>query len=324
MKLKLILALVALLSINFSFGQNEDKYSEFIEEAWNLYLSKDYKKSAKTYKKAFKQSEDKIPQDDRYNAACSYALANKVKKSFHHLFHLAENSETKFRDLNHITTDTDLNALHSDDKWKELLALVTRNKKEYEKDMDRPLAALLDSIYEEDQECRQILGEIEKEYGWDSDEMRAQWEIISAVDSRNLILVTQVLDERGWLGPRVVGDLGNSCLFLVIQHADQKTQEKYLPMMREAVELGNAKASSLALLEDRVALGQGKRQIYGSQLQPDPETGEYFLSPLIAPETVNERRAKMGLETIEEYLAYFGLIWDLEKHKARAKKLGFD
>lgn len=31
------------------------------------------------------------------------------------------------------------------------------------------------------------------------------------------------------------GGKGNSTLFLVIQRADQKTQEQYLPMMREAV-----------------------------------------------------------------------------------------
>lgn len=73
------------------------------------------------------------------------------------------------------------------------------------------------------------------------------------------------LDERGWLGPDVIGQTGNSTLFLVIQHADLVTQEKYLPMMREAVTKGNAKGSSLALLEDRVLIRNGKQQRYGSQ-----------------------------------------------------------
>jgi len=98
------------------------------------------------------------------------------------------------------------------------------------------------------------------------------------------------LDERGWLGLKVIGNQGNSTLFLVIQHSDLETQLKYLPMMREAVKLGNTRASSLALLEDRVALRQGKRQIYGSQIGRDQETGEYYVSPLIEPEKVNERR----------------------------------
>lgn len=129
------------------------------------------------------------------------------------------------------------------------------------------------------------------------------------------------MDERGWLGADVIGNRGNSTLFLVIQHADLETQVKYLPMMREAVEQGNARASSLALLEDRVALRQGNRQIYGSQIGRDPETGEYFVSPLVAPEKVNERRAAVGLGTIEDYIKYWDMTWDVEKHKARTAKI---
>ena len=68
---------------------------------------------------------------------------------------------------------------------------------------------------------------------------------------------------------------------MVIQHADLKTQQKYLPIMRDAVSKGKANVGSLALLEDRVALGMGKSQIYGSQIMQDA-TGKY-LQPLIDP-----------------------------------------
>lgn len=44
--------------------------------------------------------------------------------------------------------------------------------------------------------------------------------------------------------------------------------------MREAVEKNNARASSLALLEDRVAMRKGGKQIYGSQIKRNPESGE--------------------------------------------------
>ena len=42
-------------------------------------------------------------------------------------------------------------------------------------------------------------------------------------------------------------------------------------MMRKAVKEGLARATSLALLEDRVALGKGELQIYGSQIGTDQE-----------------------------------------------------
>jgi len=117
------------------------------------------------------------------------------------------------------------------------------------------------------------------------------------------------------LGADVVGGQGNSTLFLVIQHADQATQEKYLPMMREAVKNGKAQGSSLALLEDRVALGQGNRQIYGSQIGRDPETQIYFISPLEDPDNVDKRRAEVGLQSLADYASRWQITWDVEQYK---------
>ena len=57
----------------------------------------------------------------------------------------------------------------------------------------------------------------------------------------------------------------------------------------------------------------GKKQIYGSQIVRG-EDGEWKLYPVQDPETINERRAAMGLRPIEEYLAN----WDLEFDPATA------
>jgi uncharacterized protein DUF6624 len=102
---------------------------------------------------------------------------------------------------------------------------------------------------------------------------------------------------------------------MVVQHSDQKTQEKYLPIIREAVRNGNAKATSLALLEDRVALHQGKKQIYGSQVSWNMKTNTSFVAPLIDPDNVDKRRAAVGLQPLKDYLAALDLIWDVEQYK---------
>ena len=320
MKNRILATVIGLLMFNISFGQNQEKYSEFIKDALKLYKSKEYKKSADTFKDAFDQIDGKAYPNDRYNAACSYALAKDVENSFYHLFRLAETS-TKYKNYRHITTDTDLDILHKDKRWDKLIAIVKSNKEEAEKDLDKPLVAILDSIFTEDQSYRREVRDIEKKYGRGSKEMKAQWELINEKDSINIIKIEKILDDKGWLGANVIGEQGNNTLFLVIQHSDLETQLNYLPMMREAVKKGNARGNSLALLEDRVALRQGKRQIYGSQIGRDKETGEFYVSPLIDPENVDKRRAEVGLGTISEYITNWDMTWDVEKHKAQTKKI---
>ena len=123
------------------------------------------------------------------------------------------------------------------------------------------------------------------------------------------------------MGSEIISEQGNKTLFLVIQHADIKTQEKYLPVLKEAVKGGRAKASYMALLEDRILLAQGKKQIYGSQLEMDMKTKKYILSPMIDPANVDKRRAKVGLKPLSEYLQFWNIEWDVEKFKKRMKEI---
>ena len=321
MKNGILIVLVGLLSCTISQGQDQEKYGLSIKEASQLYDAGDYKASSEKYKEAFDHLGGKAYHNDRYNAACSYALIEDVENAYYHLFYLAEHTNIKYRNYNHITVDTDLKSLYNDERWEKLISIVKANKEDYEKDLDQPLVAILDTIYQLDQSYRMQIDGIEEEHGRDSDEMKAHWALINETDSINLIKVKNILDTRGWLGRNVIGGQGNTTLFLVIQHSDIETQKKYLPMMREAVTAGNASGSSLALLEDRVALREGNRQIYGSQIGRDMDSGEYYVSPLVDPENVNERRAEVGLGPIEDYVGRWDVVWDVEKHKKRTAKI---
>ena len=320
MKTSLAFTFLTLLLFSFSFAQNMENYDQFVAQADSLLAAKAYQASADKFKAAFDELDGKARPIDRYNAACAYAMAGDKENAFYHLFYLAEHPRIQYKELSQIKQDRDLAGLHADEQWTKLIGMVKANKDEFEKDLDKPLIAKLDSIYQLDQNYRQEIGEIEEMYGRDSEEMRAQWKLIQRTDSINLIEIKKILDERGWLGPKVIGPQGNSTLFLVIQHSDLETQLTYLPMMKEAVKEGNAAPSSLALLEDRVALRQGKRQIYGSQIGQDPATGEHYVLPLIEPEKVNERRAEVGLPPLETYVQNWDMTWDVEKHKERTKQ----
>jgi hypothetical protein len=119
-----------------------------------------------------------------------------------------------------------------------------------------------------------------------------------------------------------ISEIGNQCssaLYRVIQHSDLNTQEKYLPLIREAVKNKEAKPRDLATLEDRVALRQGKKQIYGTQVGQDKNSLKYYVSPLADPDNVDKRRAEVGLEplsmVLESYFETWHLKWDVEQYK---------
>jgi hypothetical protein len=309
-------SVITCLLISFAgFSQQDpnELYDHYIHIADSLYDSKDYRTSALNYSKAFESLGWKGTGPDRYNAACTWALAGNADSAFYQLNNLAE--KRNYSNYQWISTDVDLISLKSDSRWEPLLAKVQSNKELIEKDFDKPLVAQLDSILMNDQKYRKQLDSIQKIYGWDSPQIENQWKLINEKDSINLIKVLHILDTKGWLGPNIIGGQGNSTLFLVIQHSDLKTQKKYLPMMRVAAKKGNAKPSDLALLEDRVALGLGKKQTYGSQIGRNPENGEMYVLPLKDPDNVDKRRAEMQLPTLGEYTQYFGFSWDLETYK---------
>lgn len=314
MKAKALSVLLFILPATFVSAQRlPQEYLHLVKVADSLYHKKEFKRAADTYSSAFEVNGWKGTSADRYNAACSWALAGVPDSAFFQLDRIA--TKMNYTNYRHINADADLKLLHKDKRWKPLLEKIRQNKEKEQADLNKPLVALLEKIYHDDQAGRLQLDEIEKKYGWDSKEVRATWKVINEKDSINLIKVKGILDTYGWLGINEVGRQGNSTLFLVIQHSNQATQEKYLPMMREAVKNGKAQGSSLALLEDRVAMGQGKRQLYGSQIGRDMQTQTYYVSPLEDPDNVDKRRAEVGLGPLAEYVDYWQIKWDVEQYK---------
>lgn len=177
------------------------------------------------------------------------------------------------------------------------------------------LQAELVDIHTSDQQIREQYLAAMKEFGMKSKQLDSLGKLMGYYDSVNLLKVKKILDTYGWLGPDKVGAQANQALFLVIQHADLVTQQQYLPMMREAVKNKNAKASALALLEDRVALDEGRKQIYGSQVGQDEITGKFYVLPLEDPDNVDKRRASVGLGLLADYVKQWDITWNVEEYK---------
>lgn len=308
---KLLLLSLLFQPLCRSFAQPPE-YATHVQQAAEFYKNKKYTKAGKAYAEAFASFGDKGFANDRYNAACAWAQAGENDSAFHHLERLA--TKANYTNYAHLTADADLNNLHNDKRWEELCARVKQNKDKAEANLDKHLVALLDTIYEDDQNGRGQIDYVQQTYGRNSPELNKLWDDIKRKDSIDLVKVIAIIDKYGWPGADVAGVQGSQTVFLVIQHADIKTQEHYLPMMREAVKNKKASPASLAMLEDRVALREGKKQIYGSQIHMEPN-GEAWVSILEDPDNVDKRRAEVGLQPLGEYVQMWGLHWDAEAYK---------
>jgi hypothetical protein len=180
---------------------------------------------------------------------------------------------------------------------------------------DKPLKRELLAIWNDDQDIRNKSADAWEKYGGESPVVDSLNKIMQITDSINLVKVTKILDEKGWVGKDKIGKLANNTFFVVIQHSDLKTQQKYLPMMHKAVKEGKSEASWLALLEDRIALGEGRRQIYGTQIYWDKETNKSYVAPLEDPDNVDVRRKEVGLDPLAHYLKQWNIVWDVEEYK---------
>jgi len=283
-------------------------YDTYIHKADSCYWVKNYKMAEEFFKLAFTINQEK----HLYNAACTASLANDSDTAFRWL-NLAV--DKGFTNVDQIKRDPDLNNLHKDERWEALLEKVQKKLDILEANYDKSLQKELIQIFYDDQNIRHQFIEAEKQYGFKSSVADSLAQIMIKIDSINLQKIENILDKKGWAGKDLVGEQANMTIFLVIQHSDLETQKKYLPMMREAVKKGNANAANLALLEDRIAMWEGRKQIYGSQLYYDEKKGKYFVSPIEDPDNVDKRRAEVGLGPISEYVKNWGIEWNLEEYK---------
>lgn len=131
-----------------------------------------------------------------------------------------------------------------------------------------------------------------------------EWQQQTAIDAANMRRLAQIIDAHGWPGLRFAG-AATQTAFLVLQHADQASQHKYLPLLRDAVKRSDAAGSHLAMLEDRVRIADGKPQLYGSQVSTHPAR----FSPIEDEAHVDQRRRSIGLEPLADYARRFGFTY---------------
>ncbi|ALI98034.1 DUF6624 domain-containing protein [Rufibacter tibetensis] len=159
------------------------------------------------------------------------------------------------------------------------------------------LSAELEKIHDVDQSVRQGFNDVKEE------DRNAFFLKMRQVDSVNQLQVQKILQQYGWLPKSKIGKKASDGLFLVVQHAPSAVIEKYLPELQEMAQKGEASRTSAAMMEDRLLMFQGKKQMYGTQATSmNREDGSNGIWPIADSKNVNARRKAVGFrETVEEY-----------------------
>ncbi|QPK64452.1 hypothetical protein IVG45_05655 [Methylomonas sp. LL1] len=127
---------------------------------------------------------------------------------------------------------------------------------------------------------------------------------MEAVHKSNAARLEAIIEQYGWPGNRLVSEEGAWAAWLIAQHAigNPSFMRHCLSLLKQAASNNEVMLWQVAFLEDRIRMYEGKPQRYGTQFQPN-KNGELEPYPIENPETVNDRRLAVGLNTIEERTA---------------------
>eukprot|EP01133_Synstelium_polycarpum_P017830 gene17830-21262_t len=164
------------------------------------------------------------------------------------------------------------------------------------------LQAYIDSLFMVDQKVQwDIVSAYNRHHNQDS--LKLLMELKEQTFKRHTLLIKHIYKENGYPSTEFIGQESVEHFFLLIQHsdADLDFQSEMLLVLKERSDLNLIKAQDYAFLYDRVHINKGEEQLYGTQVGYDKE-GNAFSKRLKDPATVDERRKKLGMEKLQDYL----------------------
>ncbi|GAA1908085.1 hypothetical protein GCM10009716_17500 [Streptomyces sodiiphilus] len=110
-----------------------------------------------------------------------------------------------------------------------------------------------------------------------------------------------VVAEHGWPGRSLVGERAADIACRLVQHAEGDTgfRAHCLELVRQAAREGEMPRRDIAYLTDALRLAQGRPQLYGTKFER--VDGVFRPLALEDPERVDERRAALGMEPLDQY-----------------------
>lgn len=293
MNLSLLILLSIFISSKIDAQDIPVDYSLNIATADSFYSQKAYLQAGKYYNLAFRNKLGMSSDYHRLLSATSWAKAGFIDSAVVNLYFLVY--AFNFSDCEEIKNRLNNTTLISHPEFNKLLGRCYCTQRKKKLPFQPVVAKLLDSIYLVDQASRSL-----QNY----DQVKSV-----VVNNNNQELNMKIIDSiyaiHGWFSISEVGYNASQAQFLVIQHSDLATQVKRFPRIKQAVDNCLLAPGNLALLTDRILVGSRKKQLYGTQPFYDAKQKKYVPFPIEKPKSVNIRRAKMGMISIEQEMNAF-------------------
>lgn len=140
-------------------------------------------------------------------------------------------------------------------------------------------------------------------------------EEMKALHNRNAKILNDIINTIGYPTIDKVGKEANEATWLVIQHSigQPEFMKKCVELLGSVVSENKKDPKNLAYLTDRIAVFEGKPQLYGTQFDWDENEN---LSPNLFDDIikVNERRKSIGLNSLEEQIEVMRRQAEYENH----------
>lgn len=126
-------------------------------------------------------------------------------------------------------------------------------------------------------------------------------EEMKELHNKNAKILNEIISTIGYPTTDKVGKEASEAAWLVIQHSigQPDFMKKCVKLLEGAVRENKANSKNSAYLNDRIAVFEGKPQLYGTQFDWD-ENGELSPNTFDDLTKVNERRESIGLNSLEE------------------------
>lgn len=144
----------------------------------------------------------------------------------------------------------------------------------------------------------------------------AAWGKVRTVDENNLAWLKPEIESNGFPTVQQVGAKGFEAAWMLVQHADTDPafQVRVLEELKPRLNAEPYLRSDYAMLADRVRLSQHKKQLYGTQLTL--KHGQLILQPVENPADLAQRRARMDLMPLPDYMCEMRLMYHVPAKSA--------